>query len=51
VKCWRTTLNHRKAQQEGRAGIFRNYRLRIAAVVRDYGMLERTEAPDAYHVS
>jgi heme-degrading monooxygenase HmoA len=51
VRRWRTSLNHRKAQREGRSGIFRNYRLRIAAVVRDYGMSERAEAPDAYHAS
>jgi hypothetical protein len=33
------------AQIAGRATLFRDYRLRIAEVVRDYGMKERREAP------
>lgn len=45
VKAWRTLEHHRRAQQAGRAGVFRDYRLRVAQVVRDYGMNERTEAP------
>jgi heme-degrading monooxygenase HmoA len=45
VKVWRTTHEHREAQQAGRAGIFADYRLRIAHVVRDYGMRERAQAP------
>ena len=45
VKAWRNTEMHRAAQQAGRDGIFADYRLRIAAVVRDYGMTERDEAP------
>ena len=35
----------RAAQKRGREGVFRDYRLRIASVVRDYGMTERAEAP------
>jgi heme-degrading monooxygenase HmoA len=46
VRAWRNTARHRDAQQAGRAGIFADYRLRIAAVVRDYGMAERADAPD-----
>lgn len=45
VAAWRQTEEHRLAQKAGRAGLFRDYRLRIAHVVRDYGMTERTEAP------
>jgi heme-degrading monooxygenase HmoA len=45
VKQWRNTDEHRAAQSQGRAGIFADYRLRIAAVVRDYGLKERNEAP------
>jgi len=45
VKTWRTQQPHRKAQAAGRAGIFVDYRLRIAHVVRDYGLRERAEAP------
>ncbi len=37
--------DHRQAQQAGRAGVFRDYRLRVASVMRDYGMNERAEAP------
>jgi heme-degrading monooxygenase HmoA len=51
VKRWRNTEEHRVAQAQGRGGIFADYRLRIAAVVRDYGLLERAEAPaDSRHV-
>jgi heme-degrading monooxygenase HmoA len=46
VRAWRTHQAHRAGQQAGRAGIFADYRLRIAAVVRDYGMTERAEVPE-----
>lgn len=42
---WRQLEAHRAAQSAGRQGVFDDYRLRIASVVRDYGMLERHEAP------
>ena len=42
---WRRVEAHRIAQGKGRNELFRDYRLRIAAVVRDYGMNERAEAP------
>ena len=45
VTAWRNTEEHRQAQKAGRGGIFAGYRLRIAHVVRDYGMTERAEAP------
>ena len=45
VKAWRTTEEHRQAQAAGRGGIFLGYRLRIAHVVRDYGLQERVQAP------
>ncbi len=45
VARWRQVAEHRAAQQAGRSGIFDNYRLRIASVLRDYGMNERAEAP------
>jgi len=45
VKRWRTHLEHRAAQRAGRGGIFSNYRLRVASVLRDYGMFERDQAP------
>ena len=45
VAQWRNLEQHRAAQAKGRGGIFRDYRLRIASVVRDYGMENRAEAP------
>lgn len=45
VTRWRTTHEHRLAQAQGRAGVFADYRLRVATVVRDYGMHRRDEAP------
>ncbi|MEO3386561.1 antibiotic biosynthesis monooxygenase [Mesorhizobium sp. CAU 1741] len=47
VKAWRTTEEHRQAQVAGRGGIFEGYRLRIAHVVRDYGLDERREQAPA----
>ena len=47
VARWRNHAQHRSTQTAGRSGVFRDYRLRVAAVVRDYGMSERREeAPD-----
>jgi heme-degrading monooxygenase HmoA len=45
VKNWRNQEDHRRSQAAGRGGIFADYRLRIASVMRDYGMAERAEAP------
>ena len=45
VRAWRNTADHRATQAKGRAGVFSDYRLRIAGVVRDYGMADRAEAP------
>ena len=45
VRAWRNIDYHRQAQQAGRSGVFRDYRLRVASVLRDYGMNERAEAP------
>ena len=42
---WRNVSEHRAAQAIGRAGMFDDYRLRIAAVIRDYGKHERDQAP------
>jgi len=45
IDAWRNTQAHRIAQAKGRAQVFANYRLRIAGVIRDYGMRERDQAP------
>lgn len=45
IARWRNHLEHRKMQRLGRAGVFRDYRLRVAQVLRDYGMNERAGVP------
>ena len=45
VRAWRNRPPHRATQAKGRAGVFADYRLRVAGVLRDYGMAERAEAP------
>lgn len=46
VSAWRNLEVHRAAQKAGRHDIFADYRLRISHVVRDYGMNDRTQAPE-----
>ena len=45
VHTWRNLEGHRKAQMKGRGGVFAGYRLRVASVVRDYGLKDRDDAP------
>ena len=45
VRAWRCRPHHRAAQTLGRNEVFSDYRLRVASVVRDYGLKERAEAP------
>ena len=45
VAAWRARAHHREAQAAGRGGVFQDYRLRVAGVIRDYGMTERDQAP------
>ena len=45
VERWREHAGHRAAQRRGRDEIFADYRIRVAGVVRDYGMNERAQAP------
>lgn len=45
VQAWRNLDEHRAAQRAGRGGAFTGYRLRIAHVVRDYGLADRAQAP------
>ena len=45
VNEWRRLTQHRSAQAKGRGGVFADYRLRVAHVLRDYGMTDRAEAP------
>lgn len=46
VMEWRNLEMHRGAQSEGRTEIFKDYHLRIAHVLRDYGMFDREQAPE-----
>ena len=45
VRQWRNLAAHRAVQAKGRGGVFADYRLRVASVIRDYGLNERAEAP------
>jgi heme-degrading monooxygenase HmoA len=46
ISRWRNLEKHRAAQSAGRSGIMSDYRLRVASVIRDYGLRDRGEAPD-----
>jgi len=43
---WRQREAHRAAQAAGRKALFRDYHLRIASVIRDYGLEDRAQAPE-----
>lgn len=45
VATWRARPGHRATQARGRNGVFSDYRLRIAGVIRDYGLHDREDAP------
>lgn len=45
VRRWRGLEHHRQAQAAGRAQLFADYRLRVAEVLRDYGLHDRAQAP------
>lgn len=45
VARWRNHVGHRLAQDRGRGGVFAGYRLRVATVMRDYGLTDREQAP------
>jgi heme-degrading monooxygenase HmoA len=46
VKQWRNHFKHRESQTKGRSGVFADYRLRVATVMRDYSLTERAEVPE-----
>ena len=45
LAAWRNLESHRAAQRAGRQAMFRDYRIRIVQVVRDYGLDDREQAP------
>jgi heme-degrading monooxygenase HmoA len=51
VTAWRNLEAHRRTQAAGRGGILADYRLRVAGVVRDYGMHDRAQAPSDSRVA
>ena len=48
---WRKQIKHREAQSKGYNKLFKNYRLRVAEVKRDYTMRDREQAPQLPPVS
>ncbi len=46
VRQWRNLPAHHSVQMEARSHIFKDYRLRVAAVLRDYGRANRSQAPE-----
>jgi heme-degrading monooxygenase HmoA len=38
IETWYRQFDHAGAQRDGRGGIFRDYRIRVANVIRDYDM-------------
>ena len=46
VHRWRNLDEHRRVQAAGRQLLFADYRLRVAAIIRDYGMNDRAQAPE-----
>ncbi len=51
VAEWRNLESHRDAQSKGRNYIFKNYSLKVANVIRAYGMHDRDELPDDSRLS
>ena len=45
IEIWRNLFEHRIAQDKGNAGIFEDYRIRVANVLRDYSKEDRNQAP------
>lgn len=45
VAAWRNHMTHREAQGKGRNNVFEDYRIRVAEIIRDYGMNDREQAP------
>jgi len=44
VKAWRAHVGHQVAQREGKASVFKDFRIRVAQVVRDYTMTDRVNS-------
>ena len=44
VKAWRAHAGHQMAQRDGKASVFKDFRIRVAHVVRDYTMKDRVNS-------
>jgi heme-degrading monooxygenase HmoA len=51
VQRWREKSEHRAAQSAGRSGVFADYRLRVASVIRDYSLTDRAQVPERQHLA
>ncbi len=45
VTRWRNLEQHRKAQAKGRGSLFKDYRIRVGKITRDYSMTARVQVP------
>ena len=45
IEIWRNLFEHRIAQDKGNASVFKDYRIRVANVLRDYTKEKREQAP------
>lgn len=45
IQDWRNLFEHRMAQKAGKETLFRDYRIRVAEVIRDYSGTRREQAP------
>lgn len=43
IKEWRTHMGHQMAQREGKESVFKDFRIRVAQVVRDYTLADRVK--------
>lgn len=41
IKRWREHMGHRQAQMLGKQDVFKDFRIRVARVVRDYSLADR----------
>ena len=41
VKRWHTHVGHQAAQREGKERVFKDFRIRVATVIRDYTLKDR----------
>ena len=45
VERWRTVMQHRMSQKEGREKLFESYKITVCSTIREYTDTEREQAP------